>query len=51
MHHGWRGLCIDRDGNIRSTNDPGGGYLRETDRVARYGAITTKSGTLLHNGA
>jgi hypothetical protein len=42
------GFFIDWDGRARSTLDPGGGYLCETDPVARYVAITTKTGTLVH---
>jgi len=42
------GFFVDWDGNIRSTTDCGGGYLCETDPVARYVAITTKTGTLVH---
>lgn len=42
------GFFVDWDGNLRSTTDPGGGYLCETDTVARYVAITTKTGTLVH---
>jgi hypothetical protein len=42
------GFFVDWDGNLRSTGDPGGGYLCETDAVARYVAITTKNGTLVH---
>jgi hypothetical protein len=38
------------EGNARNTLDPGGGYLCETDPVARYVAITTKGGTLVHEG-
>ena len=41
------GFFVDWDGNARSTLDPGGGYLCETDIVARYVAITTKTGTLV----
>lgn len=44
------GFFVDWDGNIRSTAEPGGGYLCETDTVARYVAITTKTGTLVHEG-
>jgi hypothetical protein len=44
------GFFVDWDGNARSTRDPGGGYLCETDAVARYVAITTKGGTLVHEG-
>ena len=44
------GVFIDWDGNARSVEDPGGGYLCETDRVAKYVAVTTKTGTLVHEG-
>ena len=44
------GFLIDWDGNARSTEDPGGGYLCEIDTVARYVAVTTKTGTLVHEG-
>lgn len=42
------GYFVDWDGNARSTSDPGGGYLCEADTVARYVAIVTKSGALVH---
>jgi hypothetical protein len=42
------GFFVDWDGNARSTLEPGRGYYCETDPVARYVAITTKSGTLVH---
>ncbi|MBC7163265.1 MAG: hypothetical protein H5U26_14335 [Immundisolibacter sp.] len=44
------GFFIDWDGNARRTDDPGGGYCCEVDTVARYVAVTTKSGTLVHEG-
>jgi hypothetical protein len=44
------GFFVDWDGNASNTLDPGGGYLCETDPVARYVAITTKGGTLVHEG-
>ncbi len=44
------GFFVDWDGNARSTRDPGGGYICETDPVARYVAVTTKNGTLVHEG-
>jgi len=44
------GYFIDWDGNARSTSDPGGGYSCEADTAARYVAITTKSGALMHEG-
>lgn len=42
------GYFVDWDGNIRRTDDPGGGYLCDVDRVARYVGITTRTGTLVH---
>lgn len=42
------GFFVDWDGNARATQDPGGGYLCEADSVARYVAITTPNGTLVH---
>ncbi|MFG1461867.1 hypothetical protein V5F77_03125 [Xanthobacter sp. DSM 24535] len=42
------GFFVDWNGNVRTTQDPGGGYLCESDPVARYVAITTKGGTLVH---
>ncbi|WP_417711824.1 hypothetical protein [Roseibium aggregatum] len=42
------GYFIDWNGKLRDTRDPGGGYLCEVDRVARYVAVTTKTGTLVH---
>lgn len=44
------GFFVDWDGNLRRTSDCGGGYLCETDTAARYVAITTKTGTLVHEG-
>jgi hypothetical protein len=44
------GFFVDWDGNARNTLDPGGGYVCETDPAARYVAITTKGGTLVHEG-
>lgn len=42
------GYFVDWNGNARSTLDAGGGYSVETDPVARYVAILTPSGTLMH---
>jgi hypothetical protein len=42
------GFFMDWDGNIRTTSDPGGGYLCETDAVARYVAVTTRNGAVVH---
>lgn len=44
------GFFVDWDGHARSTAEPGGGYLCEVDPVARYVAITTRTGTLVHEG-
>ncbi|CCB66860.1 hypothetical protein [Hyphomicrobium sp. MC1] len=44
------GFFVDWDGNTRSTLEPGGGYLCEIDPVARYVAITTKTGAVVHEG-
>lgn len=42
------GYFIDWSGNVRSVEDPGGGYLCDVDKVARYVGITTRTGTLVH---
>jgi hypothetical protein len=42
------GYFIDWNGKARSTADPGGGYLCEIDAAARYVAITTETGALIH---
>ena len=42
------GFFIDWDGNVRGVAEPGGGYVCEVDTASRYVAITTKSGTLVH---
>lgn len=42
------GFFVDWDGNAHSTLDPGGGYLCDTDPVSRYVAVTTRSGTVMH---
>ncbi len=44
------GFFVDWDGNARSTLDPGGGYVCDTDPASRYVAVTTKGGTLVHEG-
>ncbi|MDI4656269.1 hypothetical protein [Xanthobacter autotrophicus] len=44
------GFFIDWDGNARSVSDPGGGYVCETDMVAKYVAVNTKTGALVHEG-
>jgi hypothetical protein len=45
---GLEGFFIDWDGNARSTGDPGGGYRCDVDVPARYVAITTRRGALIH---
>ncbi len=42
------GYFVDWNGDLRSTDDPGGGYLCEVDRPARYVAIMSKTGALVH---
>ena len=42
------GYFVDWDGNIRQTDDPGGGYHCDVDGPARYVAVLTKNGTLAH---
>jgi hypothetical protein len=42
------GFFVDWDGNARSALEPGGGYRCEVDLPARYVAITTKRGALVH---
>lgn len=37
-------------GRQRALDAPGGGYLCETDPASRYVAVTTKGGTLVHEG-
>lgn len=44
------GFFVDWDGNARSTLDPGGGHHCDADPVARYVAIMTRSGALVHEG-
>jgi nitrogenase-associated protein len=42
------GFFIDWAGRARSVDDPGGGYQCEVDAPARYVAVKTKSGTMVH---
>jgi hypothetical protein len=44
------GFFIDWDGNARSTDDPGGGFRCEVDPVAKYVAVMTPGGTMVHEG-
>ena len=41
------GFFMDWDGNLRSVDDPGGGYVCEVDAVARYVAVM-KGSILAH---
>ena len=42
------GFFMDWDGNVRRTDDPGGGYRCDVDRGARYVGVLSKSGALVH---
>ena len=42
------GYFLDWDGNLRHTDDPGGGYHCDVDRGARYVGVLSKSGALVH---
>jgi hypothetical protein len=42
------GYFVDWNGDLRSTDDPGGGYMCEVDRPARYVAVMSKTGALIH---
>jgi hypothetical protein len=42
------GFFVDWDGNARSTSDPGGGYVCDIDLPARYVAVSTPRGALVH---
>jgi len=42
------GFFVDWDGNLRRTDDPGGGYVCEVDSVARYVGVKTPKGVLMH---
>ena len=44
------GFFVDWDGNARSTDDPGGGFKCEVDPVAKYVAVMTPGGTMVHEG-
>jgi hypothetical protein len=45
------GFFVDWDGSARSTLAPGGGHLCATDVSARYVAISTPNGTLVHEAS
>jgi hypothetical protein len=42
------GFFVDWNGDLRTTDDPGGGYMCEVDLPARYVAILSKTGALIH---
>lgn len=42
------GYFVDWNGNVRTTTDPGGGYVCDVDTRARYVGVNTKSGILMH---
>lgn len=42
------GFFVDWDGNLRSTDDPGGGYRCDVDKPARYVGVMSASGALVH---
>lgn len=42
------GFFVDWDGQLRRTDDCGGGYVCEVDAVARYVAVKSRDGTLVH---
>ncbi|HYE37550.1 hypothetical protein [Methylocaldum sp.] len=44
------GFFVDWAGNARRTEEPGGGYRCEVDTVARYVAVLSKQGALIHEG-
>jgi len=44
------GFFVDWDGNARSTDDPGGGFKCEVDPIAKYVAVMTPGGTMVHEG-
>jgi len=42
------GFFVDWNGNLRATDDPGGGYACDIDAPARYVAVMSKNGALIH---
>jgi hypothetical protein len=42
------GFFLDWNGELRSTDDPGGGYTCEVDLPVRYVAVKNKQGTTIH---
>ena len=42
------GFFVDWNGNLRTTDDPGGGYACDVDLPARYVAVMSKNGAVIH---
>jgi hypothetical protein len=42
------GFFVDWNGDLRSTDEPGGGYHCDVDLPARYVAVLSKNGALIH---
>ncbi|PXW94367.1 hypothetical protein C7444_11466 [Sphaerotilus hippei] len=42
------GFFVDWDSNLRSVDDPGGGYRCEVDHGARYVGVFSRDGALAH---
>jgi hypothetical protein len=42
------GFFVDWNGNLRTTDDPGGGYACDIDLPARYVAVMSKNGAVVH---
>ncbi|GAA5172090.1 hypothetical protein [Viridibacterium curvum] len=42
------GFFIDWNGKARRTEDAGGGFVVDVDPVAKYVALYTENGTLMH---
>ena len=42
------GFFVDWNGKIRRTDDAGGDFVVDVDPVARYVALSTAGGTLMH---
>lgn len=42
------GFFVDWNGKARSTLDPGGDYVCDIDRAARYVAVLSRTGALVH---
>lgn len=42
------GFFVDWNGDLRATDDPGGGYSCDVDLPTRYVAVMSKNGALIH---